>query len=62
MNYNTDKKSNVAISVFECDCDNGKKYRLTFDGGDSGNYIIEYCQNCYDFDDKQFMLFTEEIL
>jgi len=59
MDSHADNPENVTISSFECNCDDGKKYRLTFDGADSGNYIIEYCQKCYDSDDKQFMLSME---
>ena len=32
-----------------------------FDGGSTGNYIVEYCQRCYDEDDKQFMISVEEL-
>ncbi len=62
MDSHTDKKANVTISVFECNCENEKKYSLTFDGADSGNYIIEYCERCYDSDDKQFMVSMEMLL
>jgi len=46
---------------FECECNERKKFRLTFDGGDSQNYFVEYCQNCYDSDDKQFMISEAEL-
>ena len=41
---------------YECDCTEKKKFRIVFDGDSTGNYIIEYCQKCYDSDDKQFMI------
>ena len=44
---------------YECDCSEEKRYRITFDGGDSGNYLVEYCQKCFDSDDKQFMISME---
>lgn len=47
--------------IFECECLENKRYRLIFDGGDSGNYIVEYCQKCYDQDDKQYVISTEEL-
>ena len=44
---------------YECECLEKKKFRIVFDGDSTGNYIIEYCQKCYDSDDKQFMISTE---
>jgi hypothetical protein len=41
---------------------NEKRFRITFDGGDSGYYIVDYCQKCFDSDDKQFLLSKEVIL
>ena len=43
----------------ECLCSSPKKYRLTFDGGDSGNYIISLCKECYSKEDKQFLILEE---
>jgi len=34
---------------------------ITFDGGDSENYIAGYFQKCYDSDDKQFMISMEAV-
>ena len=48
--------------VFECPCNDKKIYRLIFDSGDTGNYSVEYCQTCYDNDDKQFLIRQEAIL
>lgn len=47
---------NVDNSEYECECTEPRVYRLTFDGGSSGNYVVEYCQKCYNEDDKQFLL------
>lgn len=62
MDSNIDQKERIVIPSFECNCEYEKKYSLKFDGGDSGNYIVEYCQRCYDQDDKQFMVSMEELL
>jgi hypothetical protein len=58
MDSHTDNTENVTIT-FECNCEHEKNYRLTFDGGDSGNYIVEYCQRCCASDDRQFMVSME---
>lgn len=45
--------------IFECECEEDKKYRVAFDGASTGQYVVEFCQKCYDQDDKQFMLSME---
>ena len=51
---------NVSNTIeYECECTEEKKYRVLFDGDSTGNYIVEYCQRCYDLDDKQFMISEE---
>ncbi|MGY5151750.1 MAG: hypothetical protein ACW9XA_05725 [Candidatus Nitrosopumilus sp. bin_6a] len=47
---------------YECECSDVKKFRIVFDGDSTGNYIIEYCQKCFDSDDKQFLISTEVLL
>jgi hypothetical protein len=48
--------------VYICECADKKMYRVMFDGGEHiGNYVAEYCQKCYDSDDKQFMICEERI-
>jgi len=54
--------STLELIGYECECLDKKKFRIVFDGASTGNYIIEYCQKCYDSDDKQFMILTEVIL
>jgi hypothetical protein len=49
------------LTVFECECIEDKRYRLIFDGGDSGQYAVEYCLKCFDSDDKLFMISKEEL-
>lgn len=47
--------------VFECICDASKKYKLTFDGGKTGQYSVEVCENCYKNYDMRFLI-SEEIM
>jgi len=49
------------VSQRECVCKKPKKHRLLFSGGSSGNYSIDMCSICYEFDDKQFLI-SEETL
>lgn len=44
---------------YECICTEDKKFRIIFDGDSTGQYVVEYCQSCYDSDDKQFMISEE---
>jgi len=39
----------------ECMCSQEKKYRLTFDGGNSGFYTVDFCNGCYLQEDKNFV-------
>jgi hypothetical protein len=55
------EENRISISSFECLCSEKKKFRVEFDGASTGNYIIEYCEKCYDSDDKQFMISMEEL-
>ncbi|PBO84883.1 MAG: hypothetical protein COA77_07280 [Thaumarchaeota archaeon] len=57
--HNTPQSTELA--EFACFCREEKKFQIIFDGADSGKYIVEYCQKCYDKDDKQFMISTEVI-
>lgn len=56
MDVETGAKKENSIPSFECYCEYEKKYQVEFDGGDSGKYVVNYCQICYDQDDKQFMI------
>lgn len=49
-------------TTFQCECTIDKKFRLVFDGGQTGAYCVEYCQVCFDNDDKEFLILTEVIL
>ncbi len=49
-------------AVYQCDCNDEKRIRVVYDGGFDGKYTIEFCQNCYDEEDKEFMISMEEIL
>ena len=47
--------------ILECECLEDKKFRVVFDGDDTGNYIVEFCQRCYDQEDKQYIISMEVI-
>ena len=49
------------IITFFCSCKNKKNHRLTLDGGSSWKYCVELCKKCYKNEDKQFVIFEEEI-
>lgn len=54
---------NVSNTIeYECNCSQEKKFRVVFDGASTGNYVVNYCQKCFDQDDKLFMLSKEVIL
>ncbi len=61
MNDSIEDTNDKEFPEFECICKDGKKYRLKFDGGSLGHYIVEYCQKCFDQDDKMDLLSMEEI-
>jgi len=46
---------------YPCSCNNNKKYKLEFDGGVVGNYVLELCSSCYLAQDKKFLI-REEII
>ena len=45
----------------ECICPHEKTHRITFDGGNSGFYIVDFCENCYLQEDKKWMIKVEVI-
>lgn len=53
--------SSNGFPQFECICENEKKYRLKFDGGSTGFYFVDYCQQCADQDNKLYLVSMEEI-
>ncbi|MGQ0795654.1 MAG: hypothetical protein ACT4N5_05680 [Nitrosopumilaceae archaeon] len=54
--------TNQRSPIFCCKCKAGKQYRLWIDGGSSGNYILEFCENCFDTEGKEFLLKEEKII
>ena len=61
----TNNSPNQVVSqtdYYECECLENKKYKIVFDGAETGQYVVEYCEKCYNSDDKQFMISTEVIL
>jgi len=61
MKQKISKHSNSNGNQFECDCDNKKKYRLKLDGGSLGLYFVNYCQECFEKDDKQDIISVDAI-
>jgi len=53
--------SDPSLTVFVCKCNRSKKYRLTIDGGSTGQYQLECCNSCYLKEDKHFVI-EEEII
>lgn len=47
--------------ILTCKCLEPKQYHLVFDGGFNEKYAIEYCQKCFDQEDKEFMISMELI-
>lgn len=52
---------NQKTSLFRCKCGETKTHCLTYDGGSSGQYVLELCQSCYSEEDRQFVISEEEI-
>ncbi len=47
--------------TFVCPCSSEKSHRLIFDGGSTGQYVVEFCKRCYQKEDKRFLI-SEEIV
>ncbi len=65
MNFQ-DSQSEKAVKttpeiVYECNCKKQKKFRVVYDGGFDEKFTVEYCQKCYDQDNKQFMISMERV-
>jgi hypothetical protein len=45
--------------VYECGCNSKKEIRVVYDGGFDEKFIVEYCNACYEQEDKRFMLSME---
>lgn len=60
-NRASDNSLEQAQDIYECECTEEKKFRVTYDGGSSGQYAIEFCQICFDQDDRQFMISQERL-
>lgn len=50
------------LSSFVCECIERKTRRLTFDGGSTGNYIVELCTKCLESFDVEFLISQEVII
>ncbi len=49
------------MTSYTCNCNNGKKFRITYDGGSAGTYHLELCENCYDERPTKFLISEEMI-
>jgi len=47
--------------LFECYCKKQKKFRMIFDGGSTGNYVVELCSKCRKNEDHEFLLKEETL-
>lgn len=47
--------------IYSCSCSSSKKFRLTYDGGSTGEYQLELCQRCHDEKPRKFLLSEVEI-
>jgi hypothetical protein len=46
---------------YECVCDESKTIRVVYDGGFDEKFIVEYCDLCYEQEDKRFMISMERL-
>lgn len=60
--YGTTITGDGQQDTYECECLENKKYRVVFDGAQIGQYVVEYCQKCFDQDDKAFLIRMEVIV
>ncbi len=56
-----EKNFKTGPSVHRCRDNLPKKHRLVFDGGPTGEYILELCKVCYYEEDKRFLIREEPI-
>ncbi|MGI0057111.1 MAG: hypothetical protein ACREAK_07025 [Nitrosarchaeum sp.] len=55
------EKDTSEIVVYQCNCDEIKKIRVVYDGGFGEKFTVEYCQKCYEQEDKKFVDSMEKI-
>lgn len=48
-------------SEYECDCDEQKTIKVVYDGGFDEKFTVEYCQKCYDQENKEFEISMERL-
>ena len=46
----------------ECHCSEKKSFRLTFDGGSLGEYVVYLCSKCNSSEDLSFRTHGQEIV
>ena len=55
-------KDTSEIVVYECGCNSKKEIRVVYDGGFDEKFAVEYCDVCYEQEDKRFMISMEVML
>jgi len=48
-------------SEYECTCDYQKNIRVVYDGGFDEKFTVEYCERCYEQEDKEFVISMERL-
>ena len=61
MDLETDRKERNSIPSLECNCDNEKKIRTVEDGGFGDKFTVEYCEKCYEQENKEFEISMERL-
>ena len=47
---------------YECFCENQKRHKMVYDGGNAGTYFVVLCEECYKkYDSKDAFLLSEEV-
>ena len=44
-----------------CTCNRPKIFKMTFDGGRSGEYSISFCKKCHSETDREFLITEVEL-
>jgi len=47
--------------IFQCKDKREKQYRLRYDGGSSGIYVVELCAKCRKLEDSEFLIEEKSI-
>ncbi|MBS3923498.1 MAG: hypothetical protein KGZ37_10185 [Nitrosarchaeum sp.] len=64
MNFNESQSEKIAKTTpvdYECSCNDKKKIKVVYDGGFDEKFAVEYCDVCYEQEDKRFMISMERL-